>query len=427
MTAAGPAGSDEGPWKERPQKFQLTTGIPLIYHQDKTSPMTVAGLFSGGGRSAVPDGLDCLAYLTTRLTLEIPDEGKVQDLMGQATRLSLVCSEDCSIVLIECLSENLEAALRVAAKIIQDPLMTGLRIGRAKEMMKLYARAEEDDAVTTGHNAALKSFFQGKGCGSATYGSDDSRKAIERKDVVSFFRRFFTSKGVFFCVATDLDRAPVQALLEEYFSGFPAGERADISATPPALPADREVALTKETKQTYIGRAFVLPSPAEADQATGYLVEVLLGRGPGSRLWSLRTTDKLAYNVDARLTWTRSAGILEAYLETENSKAAQATEALDRTLAGLWENGVTEEELETTKTLAKATFLRSAETKSGRIRLLGLFEVLGLGFDHLEGIFKTIDAVTLEAINAFIRDALSPDRALRVTVGPVAAGDKQGG
>ena len=424
MVAAGQAGVDEKAWKERPQRSIMTTGIPLIYHQDKASAVTVVGLYIAGGKAAVPEGLDGLAYLTTRLTLEIPDEGKIQDLMVQATRMSHFCLEDCSAIVIECLSENLEAALRVAAKIIQDPLMTGLRISRVKEMMKLFAQAEEDDAVLTGHNAALDAFFQGKGYGSASYGSDDSRKAIERKDILAFYRRLFTSKGVFFSVVTDLDRAPVQSLLEGCFSGFPGGERTGIPATPLAAPSDREIVRVKGTKQTYIGRAFALPAPGPIEQAKGYLVEVLLGRGPGSRLWGLRATDKLAYNVNAHLTWTRSAGILEAYLETENAKAARAAEALDRSLAELWESGVTPEELETAKTLSKAVFLRSTEAKTERAKLLGLFEVLGLGYDHLSGIFGTIDAVTLDGLNAFIRESLPPERALKIAVGPALSAEK---
>jgi zinc protease len=422
LAAAGPAGPEKGPWKEPPGRFPLKTGISLIYHQDKASPTTVVGLFASGGRSAVPEGLDGLAYLTTRLTLEIPDEGKVQDLMAQATRMSLVCSEDCSIILIECLSENLKDALRVAAKIIQDPLMTGLRVGRAKEMMKLYARAEEDDAVVAGHNAALKSFFQGKGYGSATYGSDASRKTIKRGDIVAFFRRFFTSKGVFFCVVSDLEEAPIQALLEDHFSAFREGLPEDVPASLPTLPADRQVVLMKEARQTYIARVYALPVPSPGDQAMGYLLETLLGKGPGSRLWSLRATDRLAYNVDARLTWTKSAGILEAYMETENAKAARADVALESALAELWEKGVTEGNLETTKTMAKASFLRLAETKPDRVRILGLFEVLGLGYGHFSGIFGAIDAVTLGAMNTFIRAALEPGKALKVTIGPAADG-----
>jgi zinc protease len=422
LLSAGP-----GIWKETPRKIALTTGIPLIYHRDKASAMTVVGLFVPGGRAAVPDGLDGLAYLVTRLTLEIPDEGKVRDLMAQATRMTFMCEEDYSVVFIECLSENLEEALRVAGKIIQDPLMSGLRIGRGKELMELFAQAEEDDAVLAGGNAALKAFFQGQGYGSSSYGSAASRKAIERKDVQTFFRRHFTSKNILFAVISDLDLAPVQTLLEKYFAKVPEGERPEVAAAAPVLPAETDIRLTKDTKQTYIARAYALPSPSPADHAKGFLVEVLTGNGPGSRLWGLRTSGRLAYNVDSRLTWTRSAGILEAYLETENAKADRAAAALDGVLGELWEKGIAAEEFEATKAMAKAFFLRSAETKAERTRLLGQLELLGLGFDHISGLFEAIDAVTLDDLNAYIRAVLDPGKALKITVGPGGVAAGQGG
>ncbi|MBE3130932.1 MAG: insulinase family protein [Acidobacteria bacterium] len=422
LMAAGSSGTLGAPWKERPEKFTLTTGLPCVYQKDQSSPTTVVGLFAPGGKSAVPPGLDGLAYLTTRLTLEIPDEAMVQDLMSQATRLSLLCSEDFTAVLIECLSENLEDALRVAGKIIQDPLITSLRINRTKEMMKLYGRSEEDESTVAAHNAVMKAFFPGAGYGTAVYGTEESLGAIDRKDALAFYRRFFTKSNLFFCIGTDIEKEPVRALLEKYFAKFPDGDLAAIAPAPPALPSNREIALPKDTKQTYISRAFALPAPDAPNQAKGYLLETLLGKGPGSRLWGLRMTEKLAYSVDAEVTWTKNSGILEAYMETDNAKSPRASEALDRTLADLQDKGITEEELRTAKTMARTRFLRSMEAKAPRLRAVGFFEVLGLGYEHLSGIFTALDAVTLETMNAFIREALAPDRSLRVTVGPEPAG-----
>jgi len=420
--AAGPPA-----WKEQPRKTVLTTGLPLIYQQDEASPMTVVGLFVPGGRAAVPEGLDGLATLATRLALELPDEDKVRDLMAQSTRLTFLCEADFSAVFIECLSENLEAALRVAGKVIPAPLMSGPRIGRAKEMMALAAESEADDAVAAGSGAAASSFFRGRGYGSSGYGSAASRKAIGRKDVLDFHRRFFTSTNVFFAVVSDLDRGTVQGFLEKHFSGFPGGGRPDVPAAAPARPADLEVRLAKEAKQTYIGRAWALPAPTPGDHARGSLAEVLIGRGPGSRLWDLRAVERLAYNVGARLSWMRGAGILEAFLETGSSKAGRAVGKLDGTLRELWDKGVSADELEAAKTMAKADFLRSAETKVERTRLFGRFEVIGLGFEHISGFFGAVDAVTAEDLNSYIRTVLDPGKALKITVGPGRTGAGQGG
>jgi zinc protease len=401
-----------------PEKTVLGSGIPLILHRDMSSPVTVVALVVPGGLAAVPRGLDGLAAMTARLALEIPDEGKVHDLMAQATRMSFVCLEDFSVVMVECLSENLEEALRVAGKIVADPLLSGLRISRAKELMKLYARAEADDAVSAAHAAGLAGYFDGAGYGSAPFGTDESLKAIDRKDVVSFYRRHFTRSSVFITAVSDLEPGAVKALLERHFSDLPKGERPSIPAGPLIFPENRDIRLFRETKQTFLGRAFALPPPSPVDHARGVLLEVVIGQGPGSRLWGLRADERLAYTVDSRLTWTRSAGILEVFLETENAKSARASEALDRELEKLRADGLTAAELEATKAMARGRFLRSIEAKADRARLLAEFEVLGLGFGHLSELGPAIEAVTLEDLNAYVRAVLSPERAVKLTVGP---------
>jgi len=430
---AGPAGGTGeavqtgGPWTNPPERFVLATGIPCIYQKDAASATTVVGLFIAGGKSAVPAGLDGLAAIATRLLLEIPDEGKVRDLMVQATRLSYICVEDFSIVLIECLTENLDEALRVAAKIIQDPLISGLRVGRAKDLMTANLKAEADDAVAAARSAVFRAFFDGRGYGSALYGTEESLEAIDRKDVLAFIRRFVVKPAVFFCVETDLDRDPLRRLLEESFDSIAEGPMADIPPQEPLLADDRNILLDKDTKQAYIGRAFTLPRTGLPDMARGILLETLLGKGPGSRLWGLRVDQRLAYSVDADLTWTKTAGVLIAYLETGRDKSPEAAAALDRELGALCDSGITDEDLEATRAMARSRFLMSTEAKYPRLRTLGLFEVLGSGRDHAAGICEAIGAVSRDEMNAFIRGALSLERSVRVTVGPGANDRPQGG
>ena len=206
----------------------------------KTTPLRPpsSGSSSRGGRSAVPAGLDGLAAMSTRLLLEIPDEGKVQDLMAQATRLSYICLEDCSVILVECLTENLEEALRVAAKIVRDPLITGIRIGRAKDLMTANWKTEDDDAVTAARSAVFRSFFGGTGYGSALYGSEASLKAIDKKSILAFVRRHVAGPNVFFCVETDLDREPGPPPSRDLLWRLPRG-RGGRPTAPGAGPAGR--------------------------------------------------------------------------------------------------------------------------------------------------------------------------------------------
>ena len=423
----GPAGADApGPWKNAPDTFELANGVRCIYQEDAASPTTVVGLVIGGGRAAVPAGLDGLAAVSTRLLLEIPDERKVQDLMAQATRLSFLCLEDCSVVLVECLTENLEAALKVAAKIILDPLVSGQRVDRARDLMEANGRAEEDDAVKAGRQAAFRAFFGQSGYGTSLYGTKRSLESVDRKTVLGFLHRYLVRANVFFCVQSDLGKDAVRQRLEAAFKSFPDGEAAGLPLQDPALPPDREIVLERDAKQTYVGRAFALPRTGLGDMAKGILLETLLGQGPGSRLWPLRSDERLAYGVDAELTWTRSGGVLVARLETGRDKGARAAEALDRTLAALGEAGVTDEELEAAKAVTRACFLRDTEAKTPRLRQLALYGALGLGPEAAAGLLEAVRTVTREEFCAFVRQALDPARALRITVGPAGPSGPQG-
>jgi predicted Zn-dependent peptidase len=391
--------------------------MDCLYQKDSASSVTVVELFVPGGKGAVPESKDGLAFLTARLTLEIPDSSTAQDIMAQATRMSVTVIEDCSLISIECLSENLDQALRVAAEIIQDPLFSGVRIDNVKKLMSIYGKAEEDDAGEAGHHAAMGAFFGGRSYGSAVYGTAASLKSIGKKDITESYARFFTRSGVFFSVCSNLDKDRVRAPLEKYFVKFETARTEPISPSPPALPQDRTTTIERDTKQTYVARAYPLPPPTGGNWEKGYLLEVLLGRGPGSRLWGLRAQARLAYNVGARLTWMKAGGILEAYLETENSKKDQAVTALDEVLRILYEKGVTEEELSMTKSLARAELLRTNETKRPRAQTMGLFEVLGLGFGYLSTAFAGVDAITPAEMNDYIRGVLAPDKSLLVLVG----------
>lgn len=334
--------------------------------------------------------------------------------------MKVAVHEDFSVISIECLSDRLGEALDTASGIIQSPLLSGMRIDHNKRTMALLGRDREDDASEIGHDAALNAFFQGQGCGGALFGTAASLKVIEKKAVVGYYERYFTKSGLFFSVCTDLDSVAIRAGLEKAFTKFRDGKPDETARRAPVRPESPRVTRTRDSKQTYIARVFALPPVSALDYADGLLLETALGTGPGSRLWNLRVRERLAYNVNVRTTWTKAGGILEAYLETENTKTGQARPALAAVLEDLFKNGLSEDELAATKAMAKSGFLRANEVKQMRAATMGGFESLGLGAGFLSGVFDAIDAVTLSDLNAFIRRILDPSFGVEVIVGPGA-------
>jgi len=402
------------------ERAVLANGATFLYALDPSSRVTSVEIFVRGGKAAVPAGKEGLASLTTRLALEITDGRKAQDMMAQATRLGAATLDDFSIIGLECLSENLEQALSSAAGLVLDPLFTGPRIDGLRNFLSHQARIEEDDAVGFGHLVALQTLFAGTGYGGSAHGTRETLKAVTKKDIQAFYESRFRAGNLIFSVVSDLERDRVRGLVEKAFAKLPPGDVTDGAppAAPPSLPGNGETRLPKEMRQNYVALAFPLPPLAEKTYLLALAFENLLGKGPGSRLWPLRSELRLAYTVNARATPMLNGGLLEAYLETDGSKAEEALAALRAAFARLVEEGIGDEELKITKACLRIQFLRDNEMKTPRARTIGALEALGLGGDFFDRLPEAVDALTAEEMTAYLRAVLDPAKALTVVIGP---------
>ena len=403
------------------QKKVLGNGLTVILERDGSSATTILEILIKGGTRAEPLAKRGLAFLTTRLAVEIPDSGKAQDLVSLATRFSITSQGDDSLIVIECLSVNFEPSLKVLSKIFLDPLFSGIRIDRVKEYMEHQAKVEEDDSVRLGHLASLRSFFAGSGYGGSTYGDRASLEAIRNKDVSEFYKSYFVGPNIVMSLASDLPEDNLLSLVGRYFAPLPLGKPIVLGPVAATEPGDKTVKLSRDTKQAFISQAYQLPGISRRNFALASLLESLLGKGQGSRLWPLRAEKKLAYNVNCRASQMQEGGLLEAYLETDAGRKEFAQEALREVLDDLCRNGTTEEELLYTKNAAKADFIRDNETKAKRAGTLAFFEACGLGLEYFASLFSEIDALTLTEVNSYIKEILAPEKALEVVVGPKPA------
>lgn len=405
-------------WKNFPMKKILDNGMTLIYQRDVSSATTVLNILIKGGKRAVVPSQRGLAYLTTRLAIEIPDQGKVQALMTQASHVSMSSKGDYSFITIACLSEILEDTLEIMTKIITDPLFSGLRINSIKDRMKHQMKTEEDNPLNVAHNAHLETLLAEKGYAGSALGSEESLERINKDDIVHFYKNNFRGGNMIVAVSSDLGEEALIGICTQFLEKFPPGISSPSEKESLTNENKKKITIQRETKQSVVSLAFPLPELTARNFALAFMMDIFLGKGVGSKLWPLRSKEKLAYNVNSRANGMIAAGMLEAYLETDHEKQEMALEELKEVLLELYEEGIIEEGLKITKIQSKAAFLRNNETKNIKTLNLAAFEALGLGYEYLNDFFLEINAVTLEEMNAYIKDVLDPEKATEVIVGP---------
>ncbi|MDH7511569.1 MAG: pitrilysin family protein [Clostridiales bacterium] len=397
----------------------LKSGMTVIFEHNDSSATTFMQFLIRGGRRAEPEGKQGLSFLTTRLAVEIPDSSKIQELMVLSSRFSVTSRGDYSLINIECLTSNFEPTLKILSKIIADPIISGLRADAIKKYMSHQSEVEKDDSLIIGHHASLAAFFGRPGYEGSIYGHGETLRAIKAKDASDFYKRWFTAPNIVLSVASDLEEEQILSLLDKYLAQFPSAE----SSTPlpevvRRVPQERKIFIERETKQTLVSLAFPLSEISPRSFLLNEFLQNFLGEGAGSKLWPLRTEEKLAYSMGCRVTQMLEGGLLEAYLETDKEKIEEALKALTDALTSVWEKGLTQEEFEAARAMTRANFLRDNELKMIKAATLASFEALGLGFDYFDKFLAGLEDLTLDETAAYIKSLLNPEKAVVVVAGP---------
>ena len=400
-------------------QFSLSNGLNVFYQHNPVSEVTVLQFLIKGGKVAEPQGKDGLAMMMTRLSLEIPDRTTLQKIMTQATQINMTSSLDYSLLNIASLSEHFDGTINLLSKILLNPLFSSIRIDSVKKAMNRSREVQREDPIQLAHEKSLEVFYAGTAYSGSIYGQEETLKSIKKRDVDNFYKTHFTAKNTAIFVSSDLKEGTIQEILEEYFKDIPEGTVIeDAGPLQTLFPEERTIFIEKDTQQNLLLFAFPLPELTEETYVLSNLLDSLVGKGVNSILWPLRVKEKLAYNVSSRLSLYKEGGLFEVYLETDKKKLDAAHEALKKVLDNLIEEGVSEKVHAANLAYYKGSFLRQIETKRDRTFSLLFCEALGLGYTFLDRVFLEVDKTTLEQMNAFIKEILSPDKRIEITIGP---------
>ena len=411
----------DGQWQlgREPQRLILANGLTVITQTDDSCANSVVQLFVRGGSRDDPGAAGSgLAYLTMRLALEIPDQTKLRQLMEFGSSFSLHVSEDYSLITIRTLTRHLQPTLEILTTIFCNPLFSGLRIDGVKEQMRHLQKQETDDPASLMRALSLENFFGNSGYGARLFGDEASLATIGKKAIQEFFNAHFVAANMVAVIISDLDANSLSPMLDRFLGSLPAGRK-----LPPRPPQEGKevrpiVTVAYQSAQTLVAYAVLLPALDTENFVLASLLESWLGKGIGCRLWPLREQSDLTYGVNADVLPLQDAMLLTVYLRTGSGRADEAQKNLLQILNALYENGVGEKELSTSRAYAQADFWRENENRERRAATLAFMEGMGLSYRLGCDFHARLGAVQPERLNRFIREWLVPARWLCLRIGP---------
>jgi zinc protease len=251
-------------------------------------------------------------------------------------------------------------------------------------------------------------------------GRERGLRALTRQHLVAFYRNFYRPSNTIVAIAGDIDLDDAQREVERLYGPIPNAP-VERNPGPPAdsAPGFRFRELSGDIVQTQIGLGWRTPATLHRDTPLLDLAASVLGSGRASRLYRAVRERQLASSVSAYNYTPTELGVFVVHAEAPPETTADAARAMWDQLRALRDEGVGQLELERSRRIFEARWIRRLETAEGQANYLAEWEALGdwmIGERYLERLLT----VTAEEVSEAVRRYLDPESAGLVVYRPQA-------
>lgn len=404
------------------QEVTSPGGIKAWLVENHDIPFTALDIRFKGGTSLDAPGKRGAVNLMTALIEEgagdLDSQGFAAARDALAAEFNFDSDQDGVGVSARFLTENRDKAMDLLHEALTKPRFDPDAVERVRGqvLQNIAANAKNPDEIA-GQILRAGAFGESP-YGTVGDGTDDSVKALTRQDILDAYHGALARDRIYVAAAGDITAKDLGVLLDKLLGDLPAT----------GAPQPGDVALTAKggvTQQSFPGPqsavTFYQAGVKFQDKdyfAATILNEILGGNGFSSRLMDeVREKRGLTYGIGTSLAAFDHAEILEGSLATSNDKAAEAISVIRQVWADVAQNGVTQKELDDTKTYLTGAYpLRFDGNKRIASILVGM-QMLGLPTTYPAERNAKVEAVTLADVNRVAKSLLTPDKLTFVVVG----------
>jgi predicted Zn-dependent peptidase len=331
------------------------------------------------------------------------------------------------------LKKNLAPASAILGDVIIKPTFSPVEWKRVHDlwMNELKARASEPDAVA--NVVSLRQLFGNDPYGHPTNGTLKSSAKVSLDDVKRFYATAWRPDQATVVVAGDVTRTELDPLLDQVLGAWKA-PKPDANAKTAAnaeakAKADggaqngRRVVVVDRADAPQSVLALVRPGVAASDPDAPLLVRVntALGGSFTSRLnQDLREEHGWSYGARSRFSFNKRPGLFLAQAAVHTEHTGDALKAMIKDIESLAREGLTDEEVEKTRLIARGELVDSFESVEAAARRLARNAGVGLRADHEPKASLQTDRAAPEDLKKAAARHVDPNGAIIVIVGPRA-------
>ena len=421
-----------------PVTYTRPNGMTVWILERHALPIVSVQVVVPAGAATDPADRGGLALATANMLDEGAGTRGALDISRDIDRLGATLSTgayaDYAFASVTTLKKNLAPAAAVLGDVIVKPSFLPVEWKRVHDlwMNELKARASEPDAVAG--VVSLRQLFGSDPYGHPSNGTLKSAARVTLEDVKKFYGTAWRPDRATVVVAGDVTRAELDPLLDQVLGAWKAPKATAPGAdtkTNGARPSMPSAAPPKAQRVVVVDRAdapqsvlaLVRPGVAAADPEAPALVRIntALGGSFTSRLnQDLREEHGWSYGAHSRFSFNKQRGLFSAQAAVHTEHTGEALKAMLADVEALAREGLTDEEVEKTRLIARGELVDAFESVDAAARRLARNAGVGLPADHEAKAAIALDRATKDDLKKLAAAHVDPKNAIIVIVGPRA-------
>lgn len=412
-------------------KQVLPNGLTVIVRSNPDSKVLGINIL-GKNRSAMePEGKTGIADFTNRMLLKGTEnktaEEISEDLQSIGAEITLVdnpwipyddvyTTHSYTFIKFQTIDEFADRGIELLSDIVKDSVFPEEEIEKVrKEMMMLLGREEGSTRQSVRKLFYATLFDQDHPYSKPIMGTPRTIGSINRDDLVSFHRTFYSPNNMIITAITNL---PADQMMSKIQNAFGDMKRVDFTfpnIPPPdslAIPIQAKKLMEKE--QTYILLGRPLPGIYSGDVPALKVMNSILSSRLGL---NLREKQGLAYSVGSSTNFDKQFGWFVASIGTRPQNYQVALNGILAEMKRMKEETISPQELDKAKNGIWGSMLFYRLSRVNQAYFMSVNEFKEVGYDYDDKYIKHIRAVTTDQVKQVAEKYLDTENYVLAVVG----------
>jgi len=402
------------------ESFSLPNGLKVFVVENRKIPIVSLQLSIDADPLLEGDKIGAMSMMGQLIKRGTTQRSK-QKIDEEIDFLGASLSTTSTGIFARSMTKHLPNLLDIMSDVLLDPIFPETELEKIRKQKLSELAAQQDDATAIARNVG-RVLRYGKEHPYGEVVSEETINNIEASECKTLYETFFRPNISYLVIVGDISVDEAKPLVEQYFGSWEKGKIPSMKYDMPEIPDSNKVTFVDkmDAPHSFVMVTYPIHLEVGSEDAikASVLNEILGGGSFSARLMqNLREDKGFTYGAYSRLKKDELVGFFSAGASVRNEVTDSALVELLKEMRLIVREPVTIEELQLTKNVMTGDFARSLENPQTITNFALNTARYKLPKDYYANYLKSLEAVTVEDVQAMAAKYIKPDNAHILVVG----------